>query len=81
MEMTPVTKPGTYDLSADGEVLVLTEAKPLPARDQPARADEVAQALRAAGDVADRRGSAFHRRGEDRGHLGVQHEVISALVL
>jgi hypothetical protein len=29
----PVTKPGTYDLSVDGEVLVLKEAKPLPARD------------------------------------------------
>jgi hypothetical protein len=31
--MTPVTKPGTYDRGVDGEVLVLREAKPLPARD------------------------------------------------
>jgi hypothetical protein len=33
MAMMPVTRPGAYDLSVDGEVLVLTEAKPLPARD------------------------------------------------
>ncbi len=32
MAMMPVTKPGTYNLSVDGEVLVLKEAKPLPAR-------------------------------------------------
>jgi hypothetical protein len=33
MAMMPVTKPGTYDLSVYGEVPVLKEAKPLPARD------------------------------------------------
>jgi hypothetical protein len=33
MAMMPVTKPGAHDLSADGEVLALKEAKPLPARD------------------------------------------------
>jgi hypothetical protein len=30
MAMMPVTKPGTYDLSVDGEVLVLKEAKRFP---------------------------------------------------
>jgi hypothetical protein len=33
MAMMPVTKPGTYNLSVDGDVLVRKEAKPLPARD------------------------------------------------
>ena len=33
MAMMPVTELGTYDLSVDGEVLVLKGAKPLPARD------------------------------------------------
>jgi hypothetical protein len=33
MAMMPATKPGAYDLSVDGEVLVLKAAKPLPARD------------------------------------------------
>jgi hypothetical protein len=33
MAMMPVTKPAAYDLSVDSEVLVLNEAKPVPARD------------------------------------------------
>jgi hypothetical protein len=33
MAMMPVTELGTYNLSMDGEVLVLKGAKPLPERD------------------------------------------------
>jgi hypothetical protein len=33
MAMMSVAKPGTYDLSVDGEVLMFKETKPLPARD------------------------------------------------
>jgi hypothetical protein len=33
MAMMPVTKPGAYHLGVGGEMLVLKEAKPLPARD------------------------------------------------